>query len=363
MSGAGDDDSEKSHEATPQKLQKAREKGEVAKSTDVSVAAAYGGLLLTAMVFGSGSVERFGSAMMVMLDQPDQLATLFFDGGASAPVGGLMRAVAAPLAPWFIIPAAAVVLSVLAQRAFVFAPTKIAPKLSRISILSNAKNKFGRSGFFEFFKSFAKLTLYSACLGLFLRARLPDMVGAAASGPLTGIALMARLCIEFMFLAVVIATAIAGLDMAWQYHEHLRKNRMSRKEIMDETKDAEGDPHMKQQRRQRGQQIAMNQMMADVPGADVVIVNPTHYAVALKWSRMRGAAPVCVAKGVDEIAATIRETAMTAGVPIHSDPPTARAIHATVELGQEISEDHYRAVAAAIRFAEQMRMRARAGAT
>ncbi|MBI6629394.1 flagellar type III secretion system protein FlhB [Pontibaca salina] len=361
MSSASDEDSEKSHEATPQKLQKARKKGEIAKSTDVSVAAGYAGLLLTVMVFGAGSIERFGSAMMVMLDQPDQLATLFFDGGARAPAGGLMQAVAAPLAPWFVIPAAAVMVSILAQRAFVFAPSKITPKLARISILSNAKNKFGRSGFFQFSKSFAKLVLYSVCLGLFLQARLHDMVGAASSGSLAGIALMARLCIEFMFLVVVISTAIAGLDMAWQYHEHLRKNRMSRKEIMDEAKEAEGDPHMKQQRRQRGQEIAMKQMMAHVPGADVVIVNPTHYAVALKWSRMRGTAPVCVAKGRDEIASTIRETAMAAGVPIHSDPPTARAIHATVALGQEITEDHYRAVAAAIRFAERMRMRARAG--
>ncbi len=103
----------------------------------------------------------------------------------------------------------------------------------------------------------------------------------------------------------------------------------------------------------------MSQMMKDVPTADVVIVNPTHYAVALKWSKLPGAAPVCVAKGVDEIAAAIRRTAIEAGVPIHSDPPTARALHATIDIGQEIHEEHYRAVAAAIRFAERMRLRAR----
>ena len=103
----------------------------------------------------------------------------------------------------------------------------------------------------------------------------------------------------------------------------------------------------------------MNRMMADVPTADVVVVNPTHYAVALKWNRTPGAAPVCVAKGVDEVAASIREAANLAGVPLHHDPPTARALHATTDLGQEISEEHYRAVAAAIRFAEQMRKRAK----
>jgi flagellar biosynthetic protein FlhB len=98
-------------------------------------------------------------------------------------------------------------------------------------------------------------------------------------------------------------------------------------------------------------------MLADVKGADVIIVNPTHYAVALKWSRTKGAAPICVAKGVDEIAAKIREKAAEAGVPLHSDPPTARAIFATVGLGEQILPEHYRAVAAAIRFAERMRKR------
>ncbi|WP_333683176.1 EscU/YscU/HrcU family type III secretion system export apparatus switch protein [Pontibaca methylaminivorans] len=363
MSEAGDDDSEKSHEASPQKLQRAREKGQIAKSADVSVAAAYGGILLAAMMFGAGAIDGFGSALVTLLERPDRLAPLFFDGPARIPAGGMMQTIGGALLPWYVLPAGAVVLSLLAQRAFVFAPSKIAPKVSRISILGNAKNKFGRSGLFEFAKSFTKLLVYSACLGLFLRARLSEMVGVMASDVRAGIALMARLCIEFMSLALLVAAVIAVLDMIWQHHDHLRKNRMSRKEVMDEHKDSEGDPHIKQQRRQRGQEIAMNRMMADVPTADVVIVNPTHYAVALKWSRKAGAAPVCVAKGVDEVAATIRRHAMEAGVPIHSDPPTARAIHATVALGREIPEEYYRPVAAAIRFAEAMRARARAGAT
>jgi flagellar biosynthetic protein FlhB len=107
------------------------------------------------------------------------------------------------------------------------------------------------------------------------------------------------------------------------------------------------------------QAIAQNRMMADVPKADVVIVNPTHYAVALKWSRGSRRAPVCLAKGVDHVAARIREAAATAGVPIRSDPPVARALYASIELGQEIRPEHYAAVAAAIRFADAMRRRAR----
>ncbi len=359
MSGDSQDDSDKTHEATPQKLLKAREKGEIARSTDLSVAAAYAGLLLTALAVGAGSIQAFGSRMMVLLDQPDRLAALMF-GGAPQPVFGMILLGAAKaLAPWFILPAGVVILSILAQRSMVFAGVKLKPKVSRISILANAKNKFGRSGLFEFFKSFTKLVLYSICLGIFLEARLSDMIAVIGSGPGPAVALLARLCLEFLFLVLLIATGIGVIDAFWQHFEHLRKNRMSRKEITDENKDAEGDPHVKQQRRMRGQQIAMTQMLADVPDADVVIVNPTHFAVALKWERKRGTAPVCVAKGVDEMAGSIRKAAALAGVPIHSDPPTARALHATTELGQEVAEEHFRAVAAAIRFAEQMRLRAK----
>ena len=115
---------------------------------------------------------------------------------------------------------------------------------------------------------------------------------------------------------------------------------------------------MKQQRRQKGMEIAASQMMAEVPKADVVIVNPTHYAVALAWSRDPGSAPVCVAKGVDHMARTIRELAHEHGVPVHSDPPAARALHVGTEIGAEIDPAQYRAVAAAIRFADTMRRKA-----
>ncbi len=358
MSGGDQDESDKSYEATPQKLQKAREKGEVAKSTDLSVAASYAGLVLAFLTVGSDSVVKLGTTLMVLLDQPDKIAALMITGGPAAPFGGLVLEVGNALAAWFVIPALAVLLSILGQRAFVVAPSKIKPKLSRISIISNAKNKFGRSGLFEFTKSFSKLLLYSVCLGVFLQIRLPEVISLGASSPFIVVSGLARLCIEFLFLVLVIATIIGGIDAVWQHNEHLRKNRMSRKEVTDENKEAEGDPHFKQQRRQRGQEIAMNQMMSEVPKADVIIVNPTHYAVALKWDKTPGTAPICIAKGVDETAGTIRKIANLESIPIHHDPPTARALYATVELGQEIPHEQYLAVAAAIRFAEQMRQRA-----
>ncbi len=361
MSASEQDSSDKSFDPTPQKLQKSREKGDIARSTDLSVFGSYAGLLLAIMATGTASIQTLASNLMTFLDRPDKLSEIFFDGSAQRPMGLILSNSGLSITPFFALPACAVLLSILAQKGLVFAPDKIRPKLSRISVISNAKNKFGRSGLFEFSKSFVKLVLYSICLGFFLRSRLPDMISIIHTGPGLVLTLMARLCVEFLFLVLVVSGFIGAVDAIWQHGEHLRKNRMSRKEITDENKESEGDPHMKQQRRQRGQQIAMTQMMADVPKADVIIVNPTHYAVALGWSRAPGEAPVCLAKGVDEIAAAIRKTAHESGVPIQQDPPTARALFSSVSIGQEILEDQYRAVAAAIRFAEQMRVRAKGG--
>ncbi|KAA2315578.1 flagellar biosynthesis protein FlhB [Pseudooceanicola sediminis] len=354
-----DQSSEKPHEPTQRKLQKAREQGEVPRSNDLSTAAAYGGLCIAGVAVGGPALIRLGGTLQSLIDRPESLAPLYFDGAGTTPTGGLMASVALSLLPFFLVPAVAALTAVIAQQAFVVSADKIRPKLSRISVISNAKNKFGRGGLFEFFKSFAKLLIYSACLYFFVSAKLPEMINTLYLGPGITTATLLRLCIEFLFIVFLISLVIGGVDFLWQRAEHMRKNRMSDKDMRDEFKDSEGDPHMKQQRRQRGQEIANSQMMADLPKADVVIVNPTHYAVALKWDRTRGSAPVCLAKGVDEVAAVMRRIAGEHAIPIHSDPPTARKLHATVEIGDQIDPDDYRAVAAAIRFADQMRSKAK----
>jgi flagellar biosynthetic protein FlhB len=353
-----EDSAEKEYEPTERKLQKARERGEVPKSTELTVAAAYGGVLIAGFGVGAAAFGAFGTSAMVLLDQADTLAPLFL-GGHTGPVAGLLGEVLIAIAPWFVIPFLLVLATVFAQQAMVFAPEKIQPKLSRISPIATAKQKFGADGLFEFAKSSGKLIVISAILGIFLMSRLHEILETIYFTPgMIAVRLM-ELIAEFLFIVLVLAVVIGCVDFFYQRASHIRKNRMSRKEMMDEMKSSEGDPHMKAQRRQRAYDIATNRMLNDVPKADVVIVNPTHYAVALKWNRASGRAPICVAKGVDEIAARIREKAMEAGVPIHSDPPTARALHAAIDIGREIWPEHYRAVAAAIRFAEKMRARAR----
>lgn len=353
---AGQDDGEdKSFEPTQKKLDDARKKGDVAKSVDLTTASSYLGLLLVAAALGPASITAFGSQLRAVLEFSPEMAFELFGSNPSVTTGRIGSSVVWSILPWFLVPAVVTLLTVIAQQAFVVAPSKLEPKLNRLSPISNAKNKYGRNGLFEFFKSFSKLLIISAILGVFLAARTETLVTTIQLGAQQSIAIMMRLALDFLLIVMLVSAAIGAVDFMWQKAEHIRKNRMSRKELVDEAKQQEGDPHMKGQRRQRAQEIAMNQMLGDVPGADVVIVNPTHYAVALKWSRLPGAAPECVAKGVDQIAFRIREIAEEAAVPIHSDPPTARALFAMVEIGQEVHPEHYQAVAAAIKFAEAMR--------
>ncbi len=351
----GETDDDKQYEASQHKLDEARKKGDFPRSTDLNTAATYAGVLIVGLSIGAGSLISVGAALSGLLAQSDLISKLVFAGSGAPMMGGLMRALGVGMIPWFAVPAALVIVSIFVQRGFVFAPSKLEPKLSRISPISQAKNKFGRSGLFEFGKSTAKLILYSIVLFMFLANRMPDIMAAMALAPGQVIATLLRLCLSLMSIVLIIAATLGVIDYTFQRAEHLRKNRMSRKELTDEAKNSEGDPAMKQQRRQKGIAIAMNQMIADVPDADVIIVNPTHFAVALKWNRMGGGAPECVAKGVDLVAARIREVAQEAGVPIHSDPPTARALYATVEIGEQVPRDHYQTVAAAIRYADRIR--------
>lgn len=353
----GDDN--KQYEPSQKKLDDARKKGEVPKSVDLITAAAYLGLLVATLGVGGGAVIGLSNDFMILIEQADSFGRVAFAGSQTPLMGGVLLSTVQNLWPIFALPAALALTSVIVQRAFIVAPSKLAFKLSRVSPIQGFKNKFGRSGLFEFAKSFTKLLVYSAVLGAFLWLQRDRVIGAIHLSPALIMIELMRLVVLLLLIVFVITMVIGGIDFLFQRAEHFRKHRMSRKEMMDEMKQTDGDPLLKQQRRQRAVDIALNGMMADVPDADVVIVNPTHYAVALSWDRMPGSAPQCVAKGVDEIAARIRDIATDHNVPIHSDPPTARALHATVEIGEEIQHEHYEAVAAAIRFAEAIRRKAR----
>ncbi len=352
--------SDKPFDPTPRKLEEARKKGEIVRSADLNTAIVYGGFLLAGVLIAPWMMEEIGAMTQTSLGRADTLAPSLLSPGASLQAAGLLSGSLISAAALTLVPAVLLLASLLGQRALLFTPSKLAPKANRISILENAKQKFGRQGLFQFAKSATKLFLVSVFLAIYLWARAETILVAIYASPGQILEMLGQLSLDF--LAVVAGmTAVFGVaDWGWEWSQLQLRNRMSRQELMDETKSSEGDPHFKQERRQRGQSIAMNQMISDVPNADVIVVNPTHYAVALKWDRSDGGVPICVAKGTDEIARRIREAASEAGVPIYSDPPTARALHASIDIGGPILPDQYRAVAAAIRFADLIRQKAKA---
>jgi flagellar biosynthetic protein FlhB len=349
---------EKPYEPTERKLAEARRRGELPFSADLVTAAGYAGFAGFAALAGAGALAAAGAVLQGLLEQGLRTGA---DPGAA---GHLLRegllSLVLPLAGWFAFPAAVAMIGIIAQGGQVFAPTRIAPAWHKISPLAALRQKLGPAGLVEFAKALVKAVLIATLLGYHLAQTLPGIVATVALDPRQVSVALFRAAVDVALLATVAALVIGLADLVWQRLHHLSRNRMSRKELEDELREAEGDPMLKGQRRQAAVAIAMNQAAAAVPKADVVIVNPTHYAVALAWDRGAGRAPVCVAKGVDEVALQIRRLAAEAGVPLRSDPPTARALHATVAVGEEIPRSHFRAVAAAIRFADKVRQR-RAG--
>lgn len=352
---------EPSHAPTQHKLQRSRKEGDVVYSNEVTAAATYAALYVAIAVAGGWSVSRVGSLLLTFLSRPQDIGNALFSAASSKFVSNLVSELFVAMTPVFGALALAAVISLVAQRAIVVAPKKIKPKLSRLSIIDNAKQKYGPSGIFEFFKSFAKLTAIILILVFALREKFLNLPELAALPAQAFSSIVFREAVFFLGLVTAAAALIAAIDYPWKRYQHEKKLRMTHEELKQESKENEGDPAMKGARRERANALARNRMLADVPDANVVIVNPTHYAVALRWDREKGGAPVCVAKGVDEMAARIREIAAEAGVPIRRDPPTARSIYALVEVGDEIAREHYAAVAAAIHYAQEIKQKMKLG--
>jgi flagellar biosynthetic protein FlhB len=342
--------SDKAHEATPDRLRKAREKGDVAVSPEVAVLASLAGLLLGVALAG-GAVLSAAEALSGAFTRPEALAAAVLAGEEVGLTRAGLDATLALLLP----PAALVVAGLLVQGAFVVAPSKLKPSLQKISPVKNAGKRYGPSGLGEFARSSAKVTLTVLLGGALLWSQRESYLGAVGL-PLGALpALLKAELVRVLLVGAAIAAGVAAIDLPVRRARHAAKLRMSRQELSDETKEQEGDPTQKQSRRKRAGEIARNRMLVDAGKADVVIVNPTHYAVALQWQRGQDTVPKCVAKGTDHLALAIIERARAGGVPIREDRTTARALHAAVEVGGFIEAEHYAAVAAAIRFAEAVR--------
>ena len=344
---------DKSHQPTEKKLQDARKKGEITRSQEIGVALTYLSLAITLSLSGASILEKLTFSLRNFL-MPSTFLTLENTSFSSTDV---FRSLAGSIAPIFLVPFSLIAMMIIIQRSAIFVGSNIAPKLNRISPIAGFKKKFGLNGIFEFGKSFTKLIFYVIALLAFLVPLIDQIAGMPLLRPQVGIAFLLSKSLNLLYIATLISVSLAIIDYLWQHAQFIKKNMMSFQQIKDEHRESEGDPHFKSARRQRAIEIASNMMIHDVKKADVVIVNPTHYAVALAWDPLTSSAPVVLAKGVDEIALKIRHIAHQNSIPVHVDIPTARQLATTAVIGEEIPVDFYEAVAAAIRFAQMSQKR------
>jgi flagellar biosynthetic protein FlhB len=230
----------------------------------------------------------------------------------------------------------------------------LTPKFSKISPAAGFKRMFGTQAWVNFGKGLLKLLLVGTVLTMLMWPRRTEMEGLISTDPVALLPYTRSLSLSMFGYVVAIMAIIAAADYLFMYAQWMQRQRMSLQELKEEYKQSEGDPIVKGKIRQLRAQRARQRMMQDVPKASVIITNPTHYAIALQYDQGMGA-PVCVAKGMDNIALKIREIAGQHDIPIMENPPLARALHATVDVGQEIPPDHYKAVAEIIGIVMKLR--------
>jgi flagellar biosynthesis protein FlhB len=346
------DNEDKPHEASPQKLKKMREKGEIPRSKDLLSTLALASLLLVLWLFGAPLLEKTGIYLTVLFSQIEVILRHPNTPLSRQSLQGPLSKILAQISPALLLPFLLICLYILVQGPPFFVVKKISPQLKRISLLGNFKQKYGADGLFEFTKSAAKLAIFSLILGGSFIANLPRISQLPLLDARLSMAIMGQLILEFLTLLLIVSLPISLLDFFWQRRKHFQKHRMSQKDLKEEHKDSEGDPVFKQARRQKAYEIAMGGLNSAVAGSSVIVVNPQHYAVALKWARQAGTAPTCAAKGIDHKAQKMRKIAAQNRVPIYHDPKTARRLYAGLDIGQEIDPADYEAIAQAIRFAD-----------
>ena len=244
----------------------------------------------------------------------------------------------------------AAIASSLVQHGFLFAPERIKPTLSKISPISGAKRLFSLRSLSELAKGVVKLLIVGGIAVAIIWPILSTLAIAPLSPISAGLDLLYGTVIKVLLGVVAALSVMALADTAYTRYEHIKKLRMTKEEVKDEHRQTEGDPHVKARLRAIRNERARQRMMQAVPNADVVITNPTHYAIALEYEAEAMAAPRVVAKGVDLLAQRIRDVATEHDVPLIENPPLARALYDGVDLGHEIKPEHYKAVAEIIAF-------------
>lgn len=336
------DESQKTEDPTPRRLEEAHKKGNVPMSKELNTWLMLLAGTMIIIIWSPTLITRIAIIGQAFLEHSYSLPISALGQGAkeillimAAPFGFLM--VIGFFAPF-------------AQIGPLFSIEPIIPKPSKVSPLSGLKRLFSSQSLFEFLKGLMKISAISIA-GYIAIAPFFDgvesMVGMPAPSILHDTLFLAR---KMLIVILIVLLVMAVADLAYTRFSYYKKMRMSKQEIKDELRQSEGDPMVRARLRALRSEKSRKRMMAAVPDADVVITNPTHYAVALKYDPAEMAAPLCVAKGVDNIALKIREIAKDSGVEIVENPPLARTLHAVVDVDEAIPPEQYNAVAEIISY-------------
>jgi flagellar biosynthetic protein FlhB len=346
MAGGGGGD--KTEKATPKRREEARKKGQVAKSQDLNGAVVLLSALFALSIWGPHVWQDVGASMrgtLSMISQPDTvtasgIGNLFMDSGRTAVLA------VAPIAAVCLVFG---VLSNIGQVKLKASVHGLKPDFKRIDPLKGAKNLFGPNLLFEGAKNLTKVAIVGAITAFAVIPKLGDLAALVGMAPGDLVAKLATTVLGIAQRAAIAYILIGLADFAYQRWRTEKSMRMDKQEVKEEQKSFTSPPEVRSALRRRQMQAARARMMSAVPEADVVVTNPTHYAVALVYDGLK-AAPEVLAKGQDLVAAQIRKVAAENGVPVISDPPLARSLHANVEVGHQVPEELFAAVAQLLAF-------------
>lgn len=347
-----DSSQEKTEEPTARRLEKSREEGQVPRSKELNTT--------MVLLFGALGLLAFGPWMAEHVTAIAKLG-FSFDRDAAFDTAQMFRHLGASaweatiaLTPWLIIVLLAAFFGPLGVGGWLLSGKAIMPKFDRLNPLSGLKRMFSMNSLVELIKSWAKVLVVGLVAWLVLGLYFDDAMQLKRMATEAAIAGAIDIILWSVIFLCASTIVIAVADVPWQIYSHTKKLRMTMQEIKDEFKENEGKPEVKSKIRQLQREMSQRRMMADVPTADVVITNPTHFAVALKYDSAGMSAPVMVAKGSDEVAMKIREIAKEHNVPQMQAPPLARALYTHGKIGDEIPEGLYVAVAQVLAYIYQM---------
>lgn len=344
-------DGEKTEDPTAKRLEDAINRGEVAKSQEVNTWFLLLGATIAFFMLGGPAANKLAVAFR------DILGNLHVATDSSLVMRAILRMcgqVLVAIGPILGILVLAAAAGNMVQHRLLWTTDPLAPKLNRISLLAGAKRIFSKQALVQFLKGLLKLAIVGSVIYVIGSSEVERM-GLLINGEIAlSVDVTFTLALKIMAAVTTIMAFVAAADYFWQRHSWYERLRMSVRDVRQEFKEQEGDPTIKAKLRQIRQSRSRKRMMSEVPDATVVVMNPTHFAVALKYEPGMGA-PICVAKGQDNIALKIREIAYRHAVPVVQNPPLARALFKAVDLDQEVPVEHYKAVAELIGYVMKLR--------